>query len=51
MAVEEGGEDQLDRSVKAEVLLTAKKERNVIIQGKRRRRNVNWICHEVGTDF
>ena len=31
VAVEEVGEDRLDRSVKSEVLRTAKKERDVII--------------------
>jgi hypothetical protein len=49
VAVEEAGEDQLDRSVKSEVIRTAKKERNVILQGggRRRRKNVNWICHNL----
>ena len=32
VAVDEDGEDQLDRSVKSEVLPTVKKERNVVIQ-------------------
>jgi hypothetical protein len=45
VVVKEDGDDQLDRSVKGEVLLTANKERDVIIQ--RRRRRVNWICHNL----
>jgi transposase len=41
LAVEEDGEDQLDRSVKSEVLRSVKNGRDVIIQrrrGRRRRR-------------